>query len=73
MCPVTDVMSLSEPDPAAREPAAAVAVMERPPEGRRDRARSSRDLYDTTIETVPHHHATRVARLGCTPKVRHGN
>src|SRR5207249_2113210 len=44
--PVTDVMALPEPDPAAREPAAAVAVMERPPEGRRDRARSSRDLDD---------------------------
>ena len=55
-------MALPEPDPAAREPAAAVAVMERPPEGRRDRARSSRDLDDTTIETVPHHHAARVAR-----------
>src|SRR2546425_12798931 len=56
------MMSLSEPDPAAWEPAAAVGVMERRPEGRRDRARSSRDLYDTTIETVPHHHAARVAR-----------
>src|SRR3989442_8505056 len=52
--PVTDVMSLSEPDPAAREPAAAVAVMERPPEGRRDRAQSSRHLIDETNESSPH-------------------
>ena len=31
LCPVTDVMSLPEPEPAAREAAAAVSVMERPP------------------------------------------
>ena len=30
LCPVTDVMSLPEPEPAARETAAAVSVMERP-------------------------------------------
>ena len=29
--PVTDVMSLADPNPAARETAAAVAVVERPP------------------------------------------
>jgi hypothetical protein len=29
--PVSDVMALAEPDPAAREAAAAVSVMERPP------------------------------------------
>jgi len=29
--PVTDVMPLAEADPAAREAAAAVSVMERPP------------------------------------------
>ena len=31
LCPVTDVMALPEPEPAAREAAAAVPVMERPP------------------------------------------
>jgi len=31
LCPVTDVISLPEPEPAAREAAAAVSVMERPP------------------------------------------
>ena len=62
MGPVTDVMSLSEPDPAAREPAAAVAVMERPPEGRRDRARPGSDLHDMAVPAVLHHHAARVAR-----------
>src|SRR5256886_16811648 len=55
-------MALPEPDPAAREPATAVTVMERPPEGRRDRARSGRDLHDATIETVLHHHPAGLAR-----------
>jgi len=85
--PVTDVMPLAERQPAARKAAAPVAVMERPPEGRRDRARSSRDLYDTTIESVPHHHAARIARqaprrfrgnvrpvlVRCAPGVRQRN
>jgi len=31
LCPVTDVMSLHEPAAAAREAAAAVSVMKRPP------------------------------------------
>jgi hypothetical protein len=31
LCPVTDVMALAESDPTAREAAAAVAVVERPP------------------------------------------
>jgi hypothetical protein len=31
LCPMTDVMSLPEPKPAARETAAAVSMMERPP------------------------------------------
>jgi hypothetical protein len=31
LCPVTDVMSLAETNPAAREAAAAVSVVERPP------------------------------------------
>src|SRR5439155_19810674 len=60
--PVTDVMPMTEAQPTAREAAAAVSVVERPPERRRDRARAGRDLHDTTIETVPHHHAARVAR-----------
>jgi hypothetical protein len=31
ICPVTNVMALAEPNSAAREAAAAVAVMQRPP------------------------------------------
>jgi len=31
LCPVTDVVSLAEADPAAGETAAAISVMERPP------------------------------------------
>ena len=44
--PVTDVMALPEADPAAREPAAAVSVMERPPERRRDRAGPGTDFHN---------------------------
>src|SRR5712692_12036800 len=62
LCPVADVMALPEPDPAAREPAAAVAVMERPPEGRRDRARPGSDLHDMAVPAVAHHHPAGVAR-----------
>jgi len=36
--------------------------MERPPERRRNRAGSGRNLHDSTVETVLHHHAARVAR-----------
>ena len=31
LCPVTNVMSLAEANPAAREPTAAVSMVERPP------------------------------------------
>jgi hypothetical protein len=59
--PVTDVMSLSESDHATREPAAAVAVVERPPEGRRDCAGPGIDLHDMAVPAVAHHHPARVA------------
>jgi hypothetical protein len=59
--PVTDVMSLAESDHATREPAAAVAVVERPPEGRRDCAGPGIDLHDMAVPAVAHHHPARVA------------
>src|SRR5437867_4680166 len=62
LCPVTNVMSLTEPHSAARETAVAVAVMERPPERRWDRAGPGSDLHHTAVETVLHHHPARVAR-----------
>src|SRR5947207_15129798 len=42
--PVPDVMALPEPDPAAREPTAAVAVMKRSPQRRWNRACPGPDL-----------------------------
>src|SRR5262245_43244066 len=42
--PVTDVMALAEANPAAREATAAVAMVERAPYRRRDRAGAGRDL-----------------------------
>src|SRR2546428_7907639 len=46
LCPVTDGMPLTEAQPTAREPAAAVSVVERPPERRRDGAGARSDLHD---------------------------
>jgi len=60
--PVANVMALPEADSAAREATAAVSVMERPPERRRNRASPGGDLHDSTVETVLHHHPARVAR-----------
>src|SRR5437762_11551070 len=60
--PVTNVMALSEADPAAREAAAAVAVMERPPECRGNRPGASIDLHDPAVLAVSHHHPAGVAR-----------
>ena len=60
--PVTDVMALSEADPAAGEAAAAVSVMERPPECRRDRPGPGTDFHNAAVPAVLHHHPARVAR-----------
>ena len=71
--PVTDVMALAEPDSAAREPTAAVSMVKRSPQRRRNRACPGPDLQQAPVCVVAHHDPARVARLGCTPKVRHGN
>ena len=47
--PVTDVMPLAEPNAAAGEAAAAVAMVERAPNRRRDRPGSGRDLDDAAV------------------------
>ncbi len=60
--PVANVMALPEADFAARETTAAVSVMHRAPERRRNRAGPGRHLDDSTVDTVLHHHTARVAR-----------
>jgi hypothetical protein len=60
--PVADVMPLAEREPAARKAAAAVPVMERAPQRRRDCPRPDPDLDDTPVGIVAHHHPARVAR-----------
>src|SRR5205823_12461773 len=60
--PVTDVVALSEADPTAREAAAAVAMVERPPERRGNRPGASIDLHDPAVPVVSHHHPAGVAR-----------
>src|SRR5437660_508177 len=60
--PVANVMALPEADSAARETTAAVSVMQRAPERRRNRAGPGRHLDDSTVDTVLHHHTACVAR-----------
>jgi len=54
-------MTLAEAAPAARETASPVAIVQRPPQGRRNRPRPRADLRNLTIRVVTHHHPRRVA------------
>jgi hypothetical protein len=60
--PMMEVMALPERQPAAREATALVAVVERAPQGRRNRAGPCPDLHGAPVLVVPHHHPARVAR-----------
>ena len=60
--PVTDVMALAETNSAAREATATVAMVERAPDRRRNRARAGGHLDGATVRAVLHHHPARVAR-----------
>ena len=55
-------MPLPEPHATAREAAAPVPVMERPPQRRGNRAGASIDLHDPAVPVVSHHHPAGVAR-----------
>ena len=57
-----EVMALPERQPAAREAAALVAVVERAPQCRRNRPGPGPDLHGAPVLVVPHHHPARVAR-----------
>ena len=60
--PVADVMPLAERQPAAREAATLIPVMERAPQSRRNRPGPGADLKGAPVLVVPHHHSARVAR-----------
>ena len=60
--PMMEVMALPEWQPAAREAAALVAVVERAAQGRWNRARPGPDLHGAPLLVVPHYHPARVAR-----------
>ena len=62
MGPVPDVVALPDPDPAAREPTTAVAVMKRSPQRGRNRACPGADLQQAPGCVVAHHDPARVAR-----------
>src|SRR5437660_11301229 len=55
-------MALPEPRSAAREPTAAVSVVQSAPQCGRDRARPRGNLHHAPIATVVHHHTARVTR-----------
>ena len=54
--PVAEVMALAEREPATREAAAAVAVVERAPDRGRNRAGAGADFDDLAVGLVPHDH-----------------
>ena len=55
-------MPLAERQPAAGEAATLVAVVEGPPNGRRDGPGAGADLDDPASRVVSHHHPGRVTR-----------
>ena len=57
-----DVMSLREAPATAREPAAAVPVLQRASDRRRNGTCPGANLHDAAVRRMPHHHPARVAR-----------
>jgi len=60
--PVPDVMPLAQREPAAREAAAAVPVVQRAPQRRGNGPGPGADLDDVAVWIVLHHHPAGVAR-----------
>ena len=54
-------MALTDPDTAAREAAAAVAVVQRAPDGGRNRPGPGTDLHDPAVGVVSHHDPAGIA------------
>jgi hypothetical protein len=59
--PVPDVVAIAQPQAAAREAAAAVAVLEGAAKGWRDGAGSPPHVEQGTLRAVPHHDQRGVA------------
>ncbi len=60
--PVSNVMPLREAAAAAREAAAAIPVVKRAPQRRRNRPRPRPDVQQASLLVMAHHHPARVAR-----------
>src|SRR5437773_11067257 len=61
-CPVADVMPLPDTDSTPREATAAIPMLERSPERRRNRPGTRSNLDDPAVGVVAHHDTTRVTR-----------
>ena len=59
--PVPDVVPLSEPGVAARESTATIAMLQRPTQGGRDRARARPDLQQVALGVVAHDNPAGIA------------
>jgi len=59
---MVDVMALAEPSPAAWEAAAAIAMLQRSPQRRRNGPSPRTDFEDPAIRIVSHDDPTRVTR-----------
>src|SRR5262249_26338069 len=60
--PMTDVVPLVEAPAAAREATAAVAMLKRSSESRRNRPGPGADFDDTAVWIMAHHHSAGITR-----------
>ena len=60
--PMLKMMALAEAYATARKATAAVAIMESPPQRRRNRTRAGADLHYATVRVVSHDDPTGIAR-----------
>src|SRR5580765_735186 len=60
--PVVNVVALNKAQSTSREAATMVTMLERPTNGRRNRAGPGPDLHHAAVGVMAHHHPARIAR-----------
>src|SRR5438094_2562857 len=58
VCPVPEVMALTEGQSAPRKPTSAIAMEQRTPQRRRNRSGARADLEHASVRVMPHHDST---------------